>query len=173
MSNVPQMPNIEYLVAQGLVFRVELGYTGVGAGGFAYTGITTGSSEVVVLQRTFGSSESVLTAELFEASYTGGTDPRILNRRLSSAEVVPATVKQGVTPGALGNAITAATLRAGSTTGSASLQVSGDESRIYLKANTSYVLRYTNGGAGAASIGNSIDFRKVLKGPWDRAIESA
>lgn len=180
MSNIPQMPHIDYLVAQGLVFRIELGYSGVGAGSYAYTGVTTGNQEVVVLQRSFGSSESVLTAELFEASFsggtapnTGGTSPRLFNRRLSSTEPAPATVLQGVTPGALGNAITAATLRAGSTTGSASLQVSGDESRIYLKANTSYVIRYTNGGAGAASIGNSIDFRKVLKGPWDRAIESA
>ncbi|MGL4315328.1 MAG: hypothetical protein ACRCTL_01740 [Pseudomonas sp.] len=78
-----------------------------------------------------------------------------------------------MTPGALGNAITGATLRATSTTGPSSLQVPGDESRIYLKANTSYVMRYTNGGTGVATIGNSIDFRKALKGPWDRAIESA
>lgn len=172
MSNIPQTQHLDYVIAQGLVFRSEVGYTGIAADGFAYTGITTGSQEVVILQRNYGSNQSSLAVELFEAGYSGGTPARTFNRRLSSSEPAPGTVMQGVTPGALGNAITGAKLRAGTSTGSASLEVDGDDSRIYLKANTSYVVRYTNTGSGNAEIGNSFDYRKVLKGPWDRIIES-
>jgi hypothetical protein len=163
----------EFVIAQGLVFRTELGYTGVAAAGVVYTGVQTGADEVVVLQRAYTSSESILAVDLFETSFTVGTDPRIWNRRMASQQVVPATIKQGVTPGALGSVITGVTLRAGTSTGSASVSVPGDDSRIYLEPNTSYVVRYTNHGAGAATIGNAFDFRKVLKGNWDGVLVSA
>lgn len=170
----PAMTFDEYVVAQGLVFRAEVSFSGVAAADAAFTGITTGADEVVILQRAYGSSENTLTIELFEASFTAGTDARVLNRRFTSAELVPGTIKQGVTPGTLGNAISGVTLRSGSTTGSSSLQISGDESRLYLKPNTSYVVRYTNGGSNPATIGNSFDFRKALKGEgWDKNIPSA
>ncbi len=170
---IPLMTFDEFVTAQGLVFRAELGFSGVPAAGPVYSGITTGPEELVILQRAYSSSESILLVELFEATFSAGTPARILNRRFASAQTIPATVMQGVTPDALGAAITGVTLRAGSTTGSASLTVPGDASRLYLKPATSYVVRYTNQGAGAATIGNSFDFRKVLKGNWDGVLVSA
>lgn len=170
MSKNELMPD-DYLIAQGLIFRTELAYTGVTASGFAYTGIQTGN-EVVILQRAYSSTESVLTVELFEASFTGGTAARTLNRRFNSTEPNPLTVMQGVTPGTLGTALTGVTLRATTSTGSAQLAISGDDSRLYLKPNTSYIVRYTNGGAGAATIGNSFDYRKTLTGSWEKPIGS-
>lgn len=164
----------EYIEAQGLIFRAEAGYTGVAVAPAAvYTGVTTGPEEVIVLGRAYTSSESVLTIELFEATYSGGTPARLFNRRLSNASAAPATVMQGVTPGALGNVITGITLRATTSTSTASLQISRDDGRIYLKANTSYVVRYRNEGSQAATIGNAFDFRKVLKGEaWDKILTS-
>lgn len=171
--STPSMKLDEYMIAAGQVYRAEIGYTGVAATGAVHTGITTGADELVVLQRGYSSSESALLVELFEATFTVGTDARVLNRRLSASQVSPIIIKQGVTPGALGAAITGVTLRAGVTTGSASLSVPGDDSRLYLKPNTSYVVRYTNQGATAASISNSFDFRKSLKGNWDGMLASA
>lgn len=164
-------PN-DYLAAQGLVWRSEVSFTGVAAAGFAYLGITTGADEVVILQRAYSSSEAVLTVELFEATFTGGTDARTLNRRFKqAAEAKPATVKFGVTPGTLpGAPITGLTLRAGVSTGSAQLAVTGDDSHLYLEAGKSYVVRYTNGGANPANISNSFDWRKVLGGSWERIL---
>lgn len=169
----PTMTFNEFVIAQGLIFRAEISYAGIGAGAVVYTGITTGADEVAILQRAYSSSEAALTVELFEASFTVGTDPRLLNRRLANLSAAPATVKQGVTPGALTTPITGATYRAVIGTGQASVSVPGDDSRIYLKANTSYVVRYTNGGGNAASISNGFDFRKVLKGNWDGLLTSA
>ena len=171
---IPLMTFDEYVVAQGLVFRAELGYTGVSAStGVAYTGITTGADEIAVLQRAYSSSEAILQVELFEATFTAGAAARVLNRRFASQHAVPATVMQGVTPDALTTVITAGTFRASTGTGQASVSVPGDDSRLYLKPNTSYVVRYTNLGINAATIGNSFDFRKTLKGSWDGVLVSA
>jgi hypothetical protein len=169
----PQMTFDEFVTAQGLIFRAEIGYAGIAAAGFAYTGITTGADELVILQRAYSSSESTLTVELFEATFTGGTDPRFLNRRFTSTQANPATIKQGVTPGTLTAPITGATYRASTGTGQTSISVPGDDSRLYLKPNTSYVVRYKNEGAGVAAIANAFDFRKVLKGNWDGLLVSA
>lgn len=171
--STPLMTFDEYLIAQGLIFRAEISYAGILAAGVAYTGITTGADELVILQRAYNSSEATLTVELFEATFTVGTTPRLLNRRLANASAAPATIKQGVTPGALGTAITGATYRAVVGTGQASVAIPGDASRVYLKPNASYVVRYTNDGASAATITNAFDFRKALKGNWDGLLASA
>lgn len=166
------MPN-DYLIAQGLIWRSELSYAGVAAAGVAYTGITVGADEVVILQRSYTSSESILTVELFEATFTGGTDPRTLNRRFkNNGDSKPAIVKVGVTPGTLTSPITGVTLRAAASTGSAQLSVAGDDSRLYLEAGKNYVVRYTNGGATTATISNAFDFRKAFVGLWERVIGS-
>lgn len=169
----PSMTFDEYVIAAGLVGRAELSYAGIAAAGFAYSGITTGPDEVVILQRSYSSSGAILTVDLFEATFTGGTDPRLLNRRLASAPPTSAIVKQGVTPGTLTTPVTGATYRASTGTGQASVSIPGDDSRLYLKANTSYVVRYTNGDTNAATIANSFDFRKALKGNWDSLLVSA
>lgn len=170
----PSMTFDEFVIAQGLVFRAELGYTGVLASvGVAYSGVLTGADEVVVLQRAYSSSEATLQVDLFEATFSAGTPARTLNRRFASAQALPAAISQGVTPGTLGAIITGVTLRASVGTGQASVSVPGDDSRLYLKPATSYVVRYTNLGAGVATIGNSFDFRKVLKGNWEGLLVSA
>jgi len=174
MPITPEMTFDEYVIASGLIFRAEISYAGVAAtNGVIYTGITTGADEVIILQRAYSSSEAALTVELFEASFTVGTDPRTLNRRFNSAQAIPATIKQGVTPGALGTPLTGATYRASVGTGQASISVNGDDSRLYLKPSTSYVVRYTNLGANPATISNAFDFRKALKGNWDALLPSA
>jgi len=169
----PAMTFDEYLIAAGLIFRAEMSFAGIAAAGVAYTGIATGADELVILQRGYSSSEAILTVELFEATFTVGTIPRLLNRRLANTATPPATVKQDVTPGALGTAITGNTYRASTGTGQASVSIPGDDSRIYLKANTSYVVRYINGGTNAATISNGFDYRKALKGNWDGLLVSA
>jgi len=169
----PSMTFDEYVIAAGLIFRAEMSFAGIAAAGLAYTGITTGADGLAILQRSYSSSESILTVELFEATFSAGTDPRLLNRQLAITAPPPATIKQGVTPGALGAALTGNTYRASVGTGQASVSIPGDDSRIYLKPNTSYVVRYTNGGATAATISNAFDFRKSLKGNWDGLLVSA
>lgn len=171
--STPAMTFDEYLAASGLIFRAELSYAGIAAAGVAYTGIQTGADEVAILQRAYSSSEAILTVELFEASFTVGSDPRLLNRRLANTATPPATVKQGVTPGSLTTPITGATYRASTGTGQASVSIPGDDSRLYLKANTSYVVRYTNGGTNPATISNGFDYRKALKGNWDGVLVNA
>lgn len=156
--------DLDDLIAQGYVFRNEVGFTGVAAAGVAYMGITVGSRELVVLSRAYSSSESTLTIELFEATFTGGTPARTINRRLNSNRASPAAFLAGVTPGALGSVLTGVTLRAGTSGGAAVLQVAGDESKLYLKAGTQYVVRFTNGGSNAANIGASVDIRQVVGG---------
>jgi len=169
----PAMTHDEFLIASGLIFKAEISYTGIAAAGVAYSGITTGPDELVILQRSYSSSEASVQVELFEASFSSGTDPRVFNRRFAGSQVSPATIKQGVTPGTLGSPLTGAIYRASTGTGQASVSVSGDDSRLYLKPSTSYVVRYTNTGTNAATISNAFDFRKALKGGWDGQLASA
>lgn len=173
MSTKNELMPDDYLIAQGLIWRSELAYLNVAAADVRYTGITTGSEHLVVLQRAYSSTQAVLTVELFEASWSDGADARTINRVLElSGEAKPAVVKTGVTPGALGNAITGVTLRAATSTGNAAVQISGDDSRLYLKANTSYVVRYTNAGTAAADISNAFDYRSALRGQWEKVLSS-
>lgn len=171
-SKAELLPN-DFIIASGFVFSSDAVFADVGAGTAVHIGVLTGSLEVLILQRSYGSSESQLTVELFEATFTGGTPARTFNRRLSSTEPQPAVVKYGVTPGPLSEAITGVPLRAATSGGSASLQVSGDERRIYLKEATSYIIRLTNNGSGSASISASFDYRKALKGNWEKVVPSA
>lgn len=157
--------DLDDLIAQGYVFRNEIGFTGVAAAAVAYMGVTVGASrEAVVLSRAYSSSESTLTIELFEATFTGGTPARVINRRLNNSRPSPAAFFSGVTPGALGSVLTGVTLRAGSSGGAAVLQIAGDDSKLYLKAGTQYVVRFTNGGSNAANIGASFDVRQAVGG---------
>lgn len=165
-------PN-DFILASGLVFSSEAAVSGIAAAGATHIGIMPGANELVILSRSYGSTESAMTIELFEASFSGGTPARTFNRRLSSTEPNPATVMAGVTPGALSSAITGVTLRAQTSGGSAQLQVSGDEKRLYLKAATSYVVRLTNNGTGAATVSAAFDYRRALKGEWERLVVSA
>lgn len=165
-------PN-DFILASGLVFSAEAAVNNIASSGTTHIGIMPGANELVILSRSYGSTESAMTIELFEATFTGGAPARTFNRRLSSQEPAPATVMVGVTPSALTTPITGVTLRAQTSGGSAQLQVSGDEKRLYLKAATSYVVRLTNNGAGAATLSTAFDYRRALKGEWERVVVSA
>lgn len=152
----------EFLYLQrGRVWKFEISATGVAAAGSHLIGLTTGDQEVVISNRVYGATTSVLVAALYEVSFTGGSDPRYANRRLSTpaaAVVMPATVKSGVTA-TLGTIITSATILAPTSTGNASISFVGEGSAFILKASTSYVVALTNGGSGAADIGMAFDVR--------------
>lgn len=147
-------------IEHGVVFTSEFSATGVASGASVLVGFTTGTRPMVALDRSWSSSESLLTVELFEAAFTGGTDIRTLNRNQAAGGSPPAQFKSGVTA-TLGTPISVAAFRAGSSTGSAAVAVTSDAARLILKPSTSYVLRITNGGAGAANIGAGFTYRNL------------
>ncbi|MNZ99100.1 hypothetical protein D3C78_1184110 [compost metagenome] len=153
----------DYYAKIGRVFRAEIGTTiATATTGTFLVGIQTGSLPLRVLSRSYTSSESPLTVELFENDWTGGTSTgiRTLNRNLAVGGTPPATFLGGVTA-TLGAAITGATLRAATTGGTSALSVSSDDNVLVLKPNTKYVLRFTNGGQANAQVSAGIDFRNV------------
>lgn len=160
--NVTQDIN-EYYANQGLVFRSDISAViATAATGTYFLGFTTGAQRVRLLARSYSSSESPLTVELFEATWSAGSAARTLNSNLAISNIVnPATMFSGVTPGTLGSVITGITLRSATGTGSAQLQIAADESPLIFKANTSYVIRYTNGGGPNASIGTVFALRAM------------
>lgn len=152
----------EYYANQGLVFRSDVGAViAVAATGEYFVGFQTGASRVKLLSRSYGSSESPLTVELYKASWTGGTAVRTLNANLAIAGPNPVPLMGGVTPGALGAVVTGLTLRAGTAGGSAQLQVAADASVLIFEAGTSYVIRFLNGGGPNASIGATLAMRAM------------
>lgn len=152
----------EYYAKMGLVFRYEIGAViALATTGTYHVGVTTGAAPVRVLYRSYSSSESPLTIELFEATWSAGATVRVLNANLGIAGSPPATMFGAVTPGTLGAVITSASLRAPTAGGSAQLTVTADSSVLILKAGTSYVLRFTNGGGINASVGAVINLRNM------------
>lgn len=147
-------------IEQGVVFSAEFGATGVTSGTSVLIGFVTGTRPMIALDRSYSSSESLLTVELFEATFTGGTDIRTLNRNLVIGGTPPVQFKSGVTA-TLVTPITTATFRAGVSTGAAAVAVTSEAARLILKPSTSYVLRITNGGAGAATIGAGFTYRNL------------
>lgn len=152
----------EYYAKMGLVFRSEIASViAVAATGTYHVGLTTGPLQVRILGRSYSSSESPLTIELFEATWSAGTPVRTLNSNLTVGGVSPAPMFGGITPGSLTTPITALALRAPTAGGTAQVSVTADSSVLVLKANTSYVLRFTNGGGVNANIGASINLRNM------------
>lgn len=153
---------IRTLARDGLIWRAEHSALAVPAGASTYLGFVTGDNELEALSRSYSSTGNALVVELFEASFTGGTPAHTINRRLSHAGPPPVQLLTGITPGALGDAITAVRILAPTSTGSAQAGVSADDSLLLLKAQTSYVLRISNTGASAADLGAAIDYRESI-----------
>lgn len=153
----------EYYAKMGLVYRTELAAViALAATGVYYVGFTTGPTAVRVLSRSYSSSESPLTIELFETTFTGGVALRTLNANLNVANSInPAPQFGAVTPGALVTPVTGIVLRAPTVGGTAALSITSDASPLVLKPNTSYVLRFTNGGGANANIGAVTNLRFV------------
>lgn len=161
-NNVVTQNNAETCAALGLVTRFEIGAS-VAAAGFYYVGLTTPvGPQVRVMSRQYSSSESSLTVELFEATWSAGSAVRTLNRNLAVTPTPPLTLLGNVTPGALGSVITGVTIRAATGTGTSAIQISGDESLLLLKANTNYVIRFTNSGGQIATVSAGLDLRQAM-----------
>lgn len=153
----------DYYAKQGKVFRAEISLS-IAAGATALVGVTGLSTTIPlrILQRSYTSSENLLTIALYEVPFTGGSSAgiRMLNRNLIVGGTPPATFLSGITATPV-TPITALTLRATTSTGSAALAVQSDDNVLILKPATQYVLAFTNGGAGTATVGAGIDFRNT------------
>lgn len=143
----------------GEIWRAEFGATiAIATTGVFYVGVTTGETPMHVLSRAYSSSESPLSVELFEASFSGGSNARTLNRNLAITSTPPFQFVANVTPGALGAVVTGVTLRAPTSGGSAAVSIPADTNSLILKRNTSYVVRFTNGGPANAVVSGAIDY---------------
>lgn len=153
----------QFCVTRGLVYRAEIGATiATASTGVYYVGLVTGAAKIAILSRSYSSSESPLSVDLFEATFTAGAAVRTFNRDLSGPPTPPAQFIGGVTQGTLGSVITGVTLRAQTAGGTSQIAIQADDNMLILKPSTSYVLRFTNGGGANAVIGASIDMRLVL-----------
>lgn len=152
----------EYYAKMGLVYRSEIGAViAVATTGTYFVGVQASPSRIRVLSRSYSSSESPLTIELFEATFTGGTPVRTLNANQNVGGTSPAPMFGGVTPGSLTTVITGLTLRAPTAGGTAQVSVNADDSVLILKENQPYVIRFTNGGGVNANIGAVINLRAM------------
>jgi hypothetical protein len=153
----------QFCVTRGLVYRAEIGATiATSSTGVYYVGLVTGAAKIAILSRSYSSSESPLSVDLFQATFTAGAAVRTFNRDLSGSPTTPAQFLGGVNPGTLGAVITGITLRAPTNSGTAQVSIQADDNMLILKPSTSYVIRFTNGGGSSAVIGASIDMRLVL-----------
>lgn len=153
---------IRGFISAGQVWRAEHSATDVAAAGVSYLGFVTSNVELEALSRSYSSTGNSLTVELFEATFTGGANVRTLNRRMGVAGAPPVQFKTGITPAALTTVKTGLTILAAASTGSAQAGQTSDSSLLILKANTSYVIRLTNSGSGAATVGATIDYRESV-----------
>jgi hypothetical protein len=153
---------IRSYITSGQVWRIEHSALAVAAAGVSYIGFVTSGLKLEALGRSYASTGNALVVELFEATFTGGTNIRTLNRDLAVTTAPPVQMKTGITPGALGDVITGIRVVAATSTGSAQVGVNNDGSLLLLKPNTSYIIRMTNTGTGAADIGTSIDYRESI-----------
>jgi hypothetical protein len=145
-------------IERGRVWRTEWGSASITSGADYKLGIITGDRQVVVTSRAYSSTTPKIIAGLYEAEFTGGTPPRLFNRRLGCLYPAPFTAMMGVTA-SLGAVITQATINAGAATGNAQASFTGDAFAIILEPNTSYVVSLQNGGANTAEIGLAFDSR--------------
>lgn len=153
---------LDNLGIQGDVYRAEFSATiAVAATGTYFIGVVVGNVPLQILSRAYTSSESPLTIELIEATFTVGTNARTLSRNLSNLNAPPAQFVSGVTPGTLGPVITGITLRAPAAGGASQVALNADDNVLITKRNTSYVVRFTNGGGANALVSGAIDYRNV------------
>lgn len=145
-------------IERGRLWRAEGGGASIAAGVDFKVGFVTGATQLVAINRAYGSTGSKLVIGLYETSFTGGTPMRVLNRRLSISGPGPISPMEGVTA-SLTSVITQATILASASTGNAQASFFGETTALILKPQTSYVVSLLNGSAQLADIGISFDFR--------------
>jgi hypothetical protein len=140
------------LVANGYAWRYE--YTGsLAAAASEDVGLTTGPSGCIISDRQFSTDSTDTTFVLYRATaWTGGVAQTLANRSdrfwADSSRSAVLTLSKGVTatPSAA-NAM--GTIRLRGATGNA-ISLASEASDIYLAPNSSYLIRVTNTGTGAA-----------------------
>lgn len=157
-AQLPVETDDNIAILKGEMFSAEYSTTGLASAATYLVGITTGSRQVMILDRSYTSSESSLRVQLYEVTFSGGSDITRFNRNLIVGGTGPLTIKAGVTA-TLGTPITTATFISTSSANNIQLAIASDAQRFMLKPNTSYVVALTNTGAAAANIGSRFNFR--------------
>lgn len=141
----------------GAIFTASRLVTAVGAGANSDSTFTTGAKPVVFYARNVDRSGSGVSAQIFEAPTTSGGSAVTVystNRNMVVASTV--TILAGVTTTATGTQVAATSYAIGnaSVLGQGGQAVLGE--LLYLKPNTTYLLRLTNLDAAAENISSFI-----------------
>lgn len=111
-------------------------------------GVLIGAKDVIYQTRTYGGTCSDVSISLYENTWSGGTPIASGNRNLNVTLSGPASYNSGIT-GTPSTLRTSIRLFAGSQGGAANLGNVPEGEWYILKANTRYILRIQNLGAGA------------------------
>jgi len=153
----------ENLLGQGKINTVQVGIAALVTDASSYVRVTVGANGMVVLTQAFTSSEEAVEIALYEGAATGGTPNVVVNRNQN----YPPENSIGFLVGATytpGTPILKTVFRAGTTGNNASLVINAENSKLYLKANTAYVIGIKNLAGQAADIGMSLTFRETVNG---------
>lgn len=143
----------------GIVWRAEHSWS-MTAGATFDIGFVTGAREMVALNRDYFTFSTGLKVDLYEASFSGGSAMKTINRRLAlSGNTPPLRLFAGVTAGTLGTAITGFEVQS---TSSIRVGKTGESEPFYHEAGTSYVLRITNTGTGNQPFSFALDYREQV-----------
>lgn len=137
----------------GVIFTASRLVSAVASGANTDSTFTTGAKPVVLYERNVDRSGSGVSAQIFEAPTTSGGTSAVAystNRNMTITPTV--TLLTGVTTTATGTQVTATSYAIGnaSNQGQGGQAVLGE--LVYLKPNTTYLLRLTNLDAAAANI---------------------
>lgn len=150
----------ERAIDLGQMYSAEFSAAGVLSAGTALVGIQTGTRPLMIGDRSYSSTEASLRVELFEVSFTGGTDVNRYNRNIVIGGTGSVAIKSGVTATPV-TAITTANFIATSSANNIQLALVNDGARLVLKPQTQYVIRFTNTGAATATIGARFNYRDL------------
>lgn len=137
----------------GVIFTASRLASAVAAGANTDSTFTTGAKPVVLFARNVDRSGSGVSAQIFESpTFSGGAAAVAYstNRNMTVASTV--TLLTGVTTTVTGTQVTATSYAIGNSSnqGQGGQAVIGE--MVYLKPNTTYLLRLTNLDAAAANI---------------------
>lgn len=158
-QNVTQTDD-ERAIDLGQMYSTEFSAAGVLSAGTTLVGIQTGTRPLLIGDRSYSSTESSLRVELFEVSFTGGTDVNRYNRNIVIGGTGSVAIKSGVTATPV-TAITTANFIATSSANNIQLALVNDGARLVLKPQTQYVIRFTNTGSATATIGARFNYRDL------------
>lgn len=151
------------LARHGVLWRADHVWS-LAAGASMYIGWTVGERDMAALGRDYFTLSTRIVVDLFEASYTGGTNMRTINRRLDMRDQMPPVqFKHSVTPGSLVTSVTGFVAEAA---GPQRVGRQGDTEPFYHPAGTSWVLRITNGGNSTSEFSFALDYRTKIPGEY-------